>query len=98
MERSTRLSIVEHALTDVTERLEELPPRDDTNALRRLAQQYAGELERWRETPPEEARRTELLKSVLDLNMEVMRAGGRPHGSAASHDDSDADDDSPRPL
>jgi hypothetical protein len=97
VERSTRLSILEHALADVVERLAELPPSGDADKLRALAHQYEAELERWEKDPPAEARRAELLKSVLDLSVEVIRSGGRT--SARPESESDAsDDDYPKAL
>ena len=96
VERSTRLSILEHALADVVERLGELPPTSDADALRKLAQQYTTEMAVWEHHPPEEAKRVALLKSVLDLNVQVIRAGGRP--KAADADEGDAEDDYPKPL
>ncbi len=96
MERSTRLSIVEHALADVCERLAELPATGDADKLRALAQQYEAEVALWEENPPAEERRAELLKSVLDLNVEVIRTGGR--ASSRPRNDSDGDEDFPKPL
>jgi hypothetical protein len=101
VERSTRLSILEHALADVVERLRELPPSRDAESLQQLARHYEGELSQWAESPPDEAKRSSLLKAVLDLNVEVIRAGG---GSARGLDgddgdgDGDGDDDYPKPV
>lgn len=79
MKLSTRLSILEHALGDVLERLRELPSTTELDALRRRAKQYERAMDEWRAHPPDEEQRAALLKSVLDLNVEVMRiAGPRP--------------------
>ena len=76
MERSTRLSILEHALTDTVERLAELPPSADIDRMRALASEYELQVERWPEAPPDEATRIALLKKVLDLGVAVIQAGG----------------------
>lgn len=97
MEQSTRLSILEHALADVVERLHELPATRDADSLRALARQYVSEMARWEEHPPEEARRQALLKNVLDLNVDVIRAGAPPSRSpfeAAG----DLDDEYPKAI
>lgn len=95
MEQSTRLSILEHALADVVERLDELPRSKDAEALRTLARRYETELERWEREPPDEDTRRALLKDVLDLEVEVIRAGGRVK---APDESDDADDAFPRPI
>jgi hypothetical protein len=97
VERSTRLSILEHALTDVVERLQELAPSTDTEALRALARQYETEMAIWEEHPPDEATRVALLKRVLDLNVEVIRAGG-PEPKVDADDAEDPDDDYPQGM
>jgi hypothetical protein len=96
VEHSTRLSIVEFALADVVERLDELPPNKDAETLRELAEQYSSEMASWEEHPPEESKRVALLKSVLDLNVQVIRAGGR--AAKDEQTDVDGDDDFPKPL
>src|SRR5688572_17396952 len=89
VERSTRYSIVAHALADVVERLTELEPTDEIAALRARARQFETEMVLWEEHPPEESTRVELLTRVLDLNVEVIRAGGiRP----PPNDDAEPDD------
>jgi len=93
VERSTRLSIVEHALSDVVERLADLPRSADP--LRLIAQRYAEQIGSWETNPPDEASRVALLKRVLDLNVEVMRAGGTTIPPPPSDDD---DDDFPKPV
>lgn len=98
MEQSTRRSIVEYALADVEERLEELPATGDAESLRALARQYASEMERWEKHPPDESRRVALLKSVLDLNVDVIRAGAQTPKADDDAGDADADDEYPKPL
>lgn len=103
MERSTRLSILEHALTDVVERLGELPQSDEAAALRARARLYETEVALWEESPPEEETRVALLKCVLDLNVEVIRLGGSSSPPASfdranAGDDGDGDDEYPKPV
>jgi hypothetical protein len=77
MSRSVRLSIIETALEDVTERLRELPPTRDAEALSELAQRYRDEYASWEGTAPDADARAELVKSVLELNVRVMQADTR---------------------
>lgn len=96
MERSTRFSIVEHALGDVGERLRELEPTRETDVLREQARQLEAEMQLWEKQPPDEPSRVALLKRVLDLNIEIMRVGGAP---ATTHaDEAESDDDYPKSL
>ena len=90
LERSTRLSIVEHALADVVERLDELPLHPQFETLRKSAHQFAVEIASWEAHPPAEERRVALLRGVLDLNVEAIRAGAR---ESQKIDASDADDE-----
>jgi hypothetical protein len=71
------MSILEQALADVTERLRELPPTRDAAALSALARRYQAEYAGWAERTPDEVQRAALVKSVLDLNVLVIRAGAR---------------------
>lgn len=96
MERSTRLSILEHALEDTVERLRDLPPSADAERLRALARQYAMEVELWREHPPGDEKREALLRSVLDLSVSVVRAGGASQRPPPS--DEPDDEDFPRAV
>lgn len=74
---STRLSILEHALGDLTERLRELPVNTETDALYARARLAERQLDHWRARPPTEEARAALFKSVIDLNLEVMRVSRR---------------------
>ena len=98
VDRSTRLSILEHALADVIERLAEVPPNRDVEKLRALASQYETEVSRWEEHPPEESKRAALLKSVLDLNVAVIRAGARASSSDMGTAGEPDDEDFPKPI
>jgi hypothetical protein len=96
VERSTRLSIVEHAIEDVRERLADVPPSKDREKLEALVRQYGMEVELWQEHPPDEQTRGALLKNVLDLSVRVIEAGGPARRAKAEEPDSD--DDYPKPL
>jgi hypothetical protein len=93
VERSTRFSIVEHALGDVAERLRELAPGEETDELRAQAHQLEAAVSLWETHPPDEPTRVALLKRVLDLNIEIMRAGGDRATTDASELEPDHDDD-----
>jgi uncharacterized protein (DUF2384 family) len=75
VELSTRFSILEQALADVVERLAELAAGPERELLRARAAQLESELARWKLRPPDEPTRVALLTRVLDLNVEVIRAG-----------------------
>jgi hypothetical protein len=100
VERSTRLSILEHALADVAERLEELPPSQDADALRALARQYETERALWEEHPPDEETRAAVLESVLELSVRVIKApGATPRPPPEQDPDEDpGEDDFPKVL
>jgi hypothetical protein len=72
---STRLAIVENALNDTMERLNELPPGPRVRELRTKAEGFQRALRTWTVSPPTEEQRAALLKLVLDLNVEVMALG-----------------------
>ena len=93
--QTTRFSIVEHALADVVERLTELPKSPDAEKLRALAHDYEGQMNRWRAQPPGEEERAALLRGVLDLNVEVIRAGARIDSVP---DDDGEEDEFPKAL
>jgi hypothetical protein len=79
---STRLSIVHHALAEIKERLADLPRTRETDALQAIANRYATEVARWEINPPDEAGRSTLLKRILDLDVEVIRASGGRRAAA----------------
>lgn len=76
MPASTRLSIVHHALEEIHERLADLPKNKETEALQAIARRYASEVVRWEKEPPDEATRAALLRRIIDLDVEVIRASG----------------------
>lgn len=98
MERSTRLSIVEHALEDARERLADAPPSKERDALEALVRRYTMEVGLWNEHPPDEATRVRLTKSILDLNVLVIQVGGAARRAQLTDDELDADDDYPKPI
>jgi hypothetical protein len=71
---STRLSIVHQSLSDIVERLGELPLTPVTRDLRIRATAFEKRVNLWERTPPSEDERAEVMKAVLDLNMEVIAA------------------------
>lgn len=76
---STRLAIVQTALTDTIERLNELPPGPRVRELRAKAEGYERAMRTWVSRPPTEEQRSALLKLVLELNVEAMSLGrGEP--------------------
>jgi hypothetical protein len=72
---STRLNIVDQALTDTIERLNELPPGPRVRELRAKAEGFERALRTWAVRPPTEEQRSALLKLVLELNLETMALG-----------------------
>jgi|HubBroStandDraft_2_1064218.scaffolds.fasta_scaffold32347_3 hypothetical protein len=78
MAESTRLAIVQQALADIVERLSEMPTTPRVVELRHKASSYDVVVKTWEARPPTETARAGMLKSVLDLNVEVMEAGKNP--------------------
>ena len=76
MERhqSVRLSIVDQALSDIVERLAELPLTPRVRELRIRATAFEKRVSAWEKTPPSEEERSEVMKCVLELSVEVMEA------------------------
>jgi hypothetical protein len=70
---STRLAIIEQALVDTLERLDELPEDARVRALKVRAQGYQRAARLWATHPPSEEQRTAMVDSVLELNIAVMR-------------------------
>jgi hypothetical protein len=70
---STRLAIVEQALEDTLERLEELPDDPRVRTLKVKAQGYQRAARAWGTHPPSDEQRTAMVDSVLELNIAVMR-------------------------
>ena len=92
------MSILEHAVTDVVERLRELPATSDTEELRALARQYEMEIELWREHPPDREKREQLLRSVLDLSVEVIRVSGGSARRSQYYEEEDESEAGWRPV
>ncbi len=83
--KSTRFNIVQQALVDSLERLNELPLTPRIRELRTKALSYDRALRSWKATPPSEEQRAALTKQVIELNVEVMTvaremraSGGEP--------------------
>jgi hypothetical protein len=81
---STRLNIIDKSLADTLERLREMPPGPRVRELRAKAKAFQRVVHAWAATPPSEGHRTELLRLVLELNVEVM-ALGRDRGGETSN-------------
>ena len=70
---STRLAIIEQALVDTLERLDELPDDPRVRALKVKAQTFQRAARAWATHPPSDEQRTAMVDSVLELNIAVMR-------------------------
>jgi hypothetical protein len=75
MPESTRLAIVQQALSDIVERLAEMPTTPRVVELRHKASSFDVVVKTWEARPPTETARASMLKSVIDLSVEVMEAG-----------------------
>lgn len=75
MSSSTRLSIVEQALSDILDRLDDLPQTPRLRELRSRARAYQRAVAAWGAHPPAQDQRESMLRTVLDLNVEVMAEG-----------------------
>lgn len=73
--QSVRLSIVHQALTDIVERLSELPLTQDVRELRIQAAAYTRLVRAWEATPPTDETRSEMMKKLIDLNVRVIDVG-----------------------
>ena len=77
------------------ERLADLPASPAVAELRDRVEVYQRTAASWLRSPPPEAQRGAMLKTVLDLNVEVIRLGGGPSKAPILDDD---DDDIPRAV
>jgi transcriptional regulator CtsR len=73
--QSIRLSIVHQALTDIVERLSELPLTQDVRELRIQAAAYTRLVRAWDATPPSDDTRSEMMSKLIELNMKVIAVG-----------------------
>lgn len=73
--QSIRLSIVHQALTDIVERLAELPLTQDVRELRIQAAAYTRLVRAWEVTPPSDDTRSEMMRKLIDLNVKVIAVG-----------------------
>jgi hypothetical protein len=72
--KSTRLSIVKQGLTDILERLAEMPGSPRVRELRAKAMTYERAVRTWDTQAPSEEQRSAMMRCVIDLNVEVMTA------------------------
>jgi hypothetical protein len=77
---STRLAIVEQAIADTLERLQDLVPGPRARELRAKAEGYERAHRAWVTRPPTEEQRSALLRLVLELNVEVIDLGKSERG------------------
>jgi hypothetical protein len=77
---STRLAIVEQAIVDTLERLQDLGASPRVRELRTKAEGYERALRAWSTRPPTEEQRSALLRLVLELNVEVIDLGKAERG------------------
>jgi hypothetical protein len=77
---STRLAIVEQAIVDTLERLQDLGAGPRVRELRAKAEGYERALRAWSTRPPTEEQRAALLRLVLELNVEVIDLGKAERG------------------
>ena len=80
---STRFSIVVQSLADSLHRLEELRATVRVRELRSKAQGYERQVASWDGNPPTEDDRAAMVKSVLELNVEVMTLGRKSAAQTA---------------
>ncbi len=73
--KSTRLSIAKQGLTDILERLSEMPPSARVRELRAKAMAFERVVRNWDRSPPSEEQRAAMMKCVIDLNVETMDEG-----------------------
>ncbi len=73
--KSTRLSIVKQGLTDILERVAEMPSTPRVRELRAKALTYERAVRSWDMQAPSEEQRSAMMRCVIDLNVEVMSAG-----------------------
>jgi glutamyl-tRNA reductase len=77
---STRLAIVEQAIADTLERLQDLGASPRVRELRTKAEGYGRAQRAWATRPPTEEQRAALLRLVLELNVEVIDLGKAERG------------------
>lgn len=75
MSQSTSFAIVEQSLADILERLQEMPSSPRVKELLSKARAYERTVSTWAARAPSSEQRAAMLKSVLDLNVEVMQEG-----------------------
>jgi hypothetical protein len=75
MGTSTRFNIVQQSLEDILERLNSLEPTARIRELHAKARQYERAVKVWPAKPPTEEQRAAMMKSVMELHVEVIQMG-----------------------
>jgi hypothetical protein len=70
---SARFSIVQKAIAETRERLDELPRTPEVMDLYDWAKTFERESARWVAHPPDDERKREVLEQVLALTLRVMQ-------------------------
>lgn len=76
--KSTRLAIVEQSLIDILDRLDGMPDTPKVRELRSKARVCERAVLGWAAVAPSQEERADMMKRVLQLNVEVMEAGRTP--------------------
>jgi hypothetical protein len=76
--KSTRLAIVEQSLIDILDRLDGMGDGLNVRELRSKARICERVVLGWAAVAPTQEERGEMMKRVLQLNVEVMEAGRKP--------------------
>jgi hypothetical protein len=76
--KSTRLAIVEQSLIDILDRLDGMGDAPKVRELRAKARICERIVRGWAAVAPTQEERGEMMKRVLQLNVEVMEAGRTP--------------------
>ncbi len=77
---SARLAIVEQAIVDTLERLQDLDASPRVRELRSKAEGFERALRSWSTRPPTEEQRSALMRLVIELNVEVIDLGKTERG------------------
>jgi hypothetical protein len=99
MDLSTRVSIVEHSLDDIQARLAELPDSPITRELVARALEFEQIIASWAVVPPMEEERQEVLRRILDLNVDIIHfAAEKGRYAPTATPLEEADEDFPRSV
>jgi hypothetical protein len=95
---STRVSIVEHSLDDIHARLAELPDGPITRELIARAHEFERIITSWTVIPPMEDERQEVLRQVLDLNVDIIHFAAEKGKFAPALATEEVDEEFPRAV